>query len=410
MSDQTDLPPASFPQPSPRQRARARAAHSIEALRELAARTLPRAIFDFYDGGAETESTLRGNREAIDRLRLLPRYLVDVSHPDTGTQLLGRPAAMPLAVAPTGAIGYGWPFGDVAIARAAGDAGVPYALPTSSTSSIERVAREAPHTRLWFQSYMLRKRDFTFGLISRAHAAGYEALIITIDMPTGGKRERDLRNDFGLPFRFTPRNVLDFGRRPGWVLRQLRAGLPALENMAGFVPDAVDASTIASSVGKNYDPAFVWEDLARIRDAWPRKLLIKGVLHPEDARRAAQLGADGVIVSNHGGRQLDGAVAALDALPGVAHAVGGRIPVFVDGGVRRGTDIVKALALGAGGVLVGRPMLYGVSVAGQAGAERALFLFREELIRTLKLTGVARVQDIDATVLHAVEKKGSHPY
>ncbi|MEI2415861.1 alpha-hydroxy acid oxidase [Orrella sp. JC864] len=398
-SERPALPAASPPAPGRRLRERAQRAASIEDLRRQAARMLPRAVFDFYDGGAETESTLRANRAAFEAVQLLPRYLVDVSRIETGTRLLGQPAALPLAVAPTGAIGYGWPFGDVAIARAAGEAGVPYALPTSATSSIERVAREAPHTQLWFQSYMLRKRDFTFGLIERARQAGYQALIITIDMPTGGKRERDLRNDFGLPFRYTPRNVLDFASRPGWVARQLRHGLPALENMAGFVPDAVDASTIASSVGKNYDPAFVWEDLRRIRDRWPGPLLIKGVLHPEDARRAAELGADAVIVSNHGGRQLDGAAAALQALPAVAQAVGDRLQVLVDGGVRRGADIVKALALGADAVMVGRPMLYGVSAAGQAGAERALFLLREELVRALRLTGVADVSRIDGSVL-----------
>src|SRR5690606_25408112 len=240
------------------------------------------------------------NQTVFDGLNIVPRYLVDVSKIDTSINLLGASASLPIAVAPTGAIGYGWPFGDVAIARAAGAAGIPYALPTSSTSSIERVAREAPNTRLWFQSYMLRKRDFTMGLIDRARNAGYEALIITIDMPTGGKRERDMRNDFGLPFGFTARNMLDFASRPGWLSRLLRHGMPTLENMIGFIPDTLDTSTIASSVGKNYDPTFNWDDLAKIRNAWPRRLIIKGVLHPQDARRIAQIGCDALIVSNHG--------------------------------------------------------------------------------------------------------------
>lgn len=404
-NDPADLnsgpPPSKSPKPNRFQLRRLEEAYSVEQLRVQARRTLPRAIFDFYDGGAEDEATLRANRVAYDQWTILPRYLVDVSEVRTDVELLGKISAFPVAVSPTGAIGFGWPFGDVAIARAAGEAGVPYALPTSSTSSIEQVAREAPHTRLWFQSYMLRKRDFTMGLIERARAADYEALIVTIDMPTGGKRERDLRNDFGLPFRFTARNMLDFATRPGWVARLLRNGQPVLENMKGFVPDTVNSSTIASSVGKNYDPAFSWDDLAKIRDVWPRRLIVKGVLHPDDARRVADLGCEGVIVSNHGGRQLDGAVATLDALPAIVEAVGSRVEVVLDGGVRRGTDIVKALALGARAVMVGRPMLYGVSVGGQPGATRALYLLREELIRTMRLTGVSSVSKIDRELLVA---------
>ena len=387
-------PPASAPQ-----KRRVEKAYSIDDLRRLSARALPRAVFDFYDGGAEDERTLRGNRAAFEQLRIVPRYLRDVSSIDTQIQLLGQTASLPLAVAPTGAIGYGWPFGDVAIARAAGAAGVPYALPTSSTSSIERVAREAPDTRLWFQSYMLRQRDFTMGLIERARVAGYEALIITIDMPTGGKRERDLRNDFGLPFRYTPRNVLDFARKPSWVFRLLKHKLPVLENMIGFVPNAIDTSTIASSVGKNYDPSFKWDDLEKIRALWPGKLLIKGVLHPEDALRCAQIGCDAIIISNHGGRQLDGAPSSMEMLPAIAQQVKGKLEIIIDGGVRRGADIVKALALGANAVMVGRPMLYGVSVAGQAGAQRALFLLQEELIRTLRLSGISALREIDESLL-----------
>jgi (S)-mandelate dehydrogenase len=398
-SSRDTLPPSTSPAASASQARRLRQAYSIEALRQIARRMLPRAVFDFYEGGAEDEATLLANRAAFERLTILPRYLVDVSCIDTSIDLLGKPAALPLAVAPTGAIGYGWPFGDVAIARAAGAAGVPYALPTSATSSIERVAREAPRTRLWFQSYMLRKREFTMGLIDRARATGYEALIITIDMPTGGKRERDLRNDFGLPFGFTPRNVMDFASRPGWVARLARAGMPVLENMLGFVPDTVDSSTIASSVGKNYDPAFNWDDLARIREAWPRRLLVKGVLHPEDAGRVAALGCDGLVVSNHGGRQLDGASAALDALPAIVREVGGRLDVILDGGVRRGVDIVKALALGACAVMVGRPLLYGVSAGGEDGAARALFLFRDELLRAMRLSGQTSARAIGADLL-----------
>jgi len=372
---------------------------SVECLRQLARHRLPRSIFDFYEGGAESESTIDGNLAAFRRYALVPRYLADVSRVSTAATLLGSPSRLPLAIAPTGAIGFGWPRGDVALARAARAASVPYTLPTSATSSIERVARGAEGARLWFQAYMLRKRDFTMGLIRRALLAGYEALVITIDMPTGGKRERDLRNDFGLPFRFTHRNVRGFMARPGWAWSQLRHGQPQLENLVGFTPEAVDAKSIASSVGKSYDPAFDWDGLARIREAWPRKLLVKGVLHPADAARVAELGCDAVIVSNHGGRQLDGAIAALDALPAVVQAAGGRIEVLMDGGVRRGSDIVKALALGANGVLVGRPALYGVCAAGEAGASRMLHILHDELARCMVLCGVTAVGAIDGGLL-----------
>lgn len=375
-------------------------AFSVEELRLLAQRRLPKAIFEFYEGGAETESTLRANHAAFERHTLLPRYLVDVSRVDTTTMLLGAVSNMPLAISPTGAVGFGWPWGDVAIARAARDAGVPYTLPTSATSSIERVARDADGARLWFQAYMLRQQDFTMGLIQRALRAQYEALIITVDMPTGGKRERDLRNDFGLPFRFTRRNVPGFAARPGWVWSQFRNGLPQLENLVGFTPEAVDAKSIASSVGKSYDPSFDWNGLARIRDIWPRKLLVKGILHPEDARRVADLGCDGVIVSNHGGRQLDGAIATLDALPAVVDAVGDRIQVIMDGGVRRGTDIVKALALGAKAVMVGRPALYGVCAGGEAGASRMLHILHDEMVRCMRLSGLSSTASIRDLLLN----------
>lgn len=394
-----NLVESSSPRASGRLRRSLQKVYSIDELRRIARKRLPRAVFDFYDGGAEDEIALRANVSAFDRINIISRFLVDVAQPDTKISLLGAPALLPIAVAPTGAIGYGWPFGDVAIARAAGLAGVPYALPTSATSSIERVAREAPQTRLWFQSYMLRKREFTMGLIDRACKAGYEALIITIDMPTGGKRERDMRNDFGLPFRYTPRNVVDFASKPSWVARLLQSGKPTLENMIGFVPHEQDASTIASSVGKNYDPTFNWDDLARIRDVWPRRLIIKGILHPEDARQAAKIGADAVIVSNHGGRQLDSSPSTLQALPAVVREVGSHLEVILDGGIRRGSDIIKALALGADAVMVGRPMLYGVSAGGQDGAERALFLLQEELLRSMRLSGLASLSQIDQSIL-----------
>ncbi len=368
-------------------------AWSIDDLRRMAQRRLPRAVFDFFDGGAEDEVTLAANRAAFARVRLAPKVLIDVSSVDTKTEILGRGAGLPIAIAPTGASGLGWPGADVALARAAAAFGIPYALSTAANASIERIAREAPG-RLWFQLYVLRDRTFTAKLVERARAADYEALIVTVDLPVGGKRERDFRNDFNIPFQLTLRNARDLVARPGWLVAMLRHGVPALENLEGFVPESTTPATIASSVGRNLDSAFDWERLKALRDAWPRKLLVKGVARAEDAERIAALGCDGVIVSNHGGRQLDGAIATLDALPAIAAAVGKRIAVLLDSGVRRGGDVLKARALGAQAVLVGRATLYGVSAAGEAGARRALEILADELVRTMQLCGVTGISRI----------------
>ena len=378
-------------------------AYSIADLRRLAQRRLPRALFDFYDGGAEDETTLRANALAFERCRLRPRVLLDVAQVDTSMQLLGAPAALPLAVGPTGAPGFGWPGADVAIAQAAAALGIPYSLSSSGTTSIEAIAREAPG-RLWFQAYVLRDRAYFEDMIRRAEVCGYEALMITVDLPVGGKRERDFRNDFSIPFRFTPKNVFDFALHPRWALRVARHGMPQMETLAGLAKPAgstakPSASAIASSVGRNYDPSFDWTRLAQVRALWPRKLIVKGVAHPDDAARLVTLGADAVVVSNHGGRQLDGAAATLDLLPAVVAAVRGRIPVLVDGGVRRGTDVIKALACGAQAVLVGRATLYGAVAAGLPGAQRALDILRDEIERGMRLCGVQRVAQIDRELL-----------
>ncbi len=375
-------------------------AWTIDDLRRAAKRRLPRAVFDFIDGGAETEATLRGNRAAFERVRFLPRVLIDVSQVDTTASILGEPSQLPLAIAPTGAVGFGRHGGDIAIARAAAAAGIPYTLSTTATASIEDIARAAPG-RLWFQAYVFKRRDFTFGLIERARAADYEALVVTVDLPVGGKRERDLRNDFGVPFRFSHRNLVDFASRPGWALGLLTRGLPVMANLAGLENEAASAAAVASSVGRNMDASFDWDGLKAIRDRWPRKLIVKGVERADDTERLAAMGCDAVIVSNHGGRQLDGAAATLDALPAVARAAGGRMSVLIDGGVRRGGDAVKAIALGAEAVMVGRATLYGVCAAGEPGAVRALEILRDELVRTMQLCGVTRVGAIGPELLAA---------
>jgi (S)-mandelate dehydrogenase len=366
---------------------------SIEDLRQMARRRLPRAIFDFFDGGAEDEITLRENRAAFGRIRLLPKVLVNVSAVDMRTDLLGAPAALPLAIAPTGAIGTGRAGADVALARAAKAFGVPFTLSTPATASIEQVA-EGAGGRLWFQLYVLKNREFRNRLIERAKVAGYEALVVTVDLPVAGKRERDLRNAFTAPFRAGWRNSHDVWRKPAWLLDLARHGIPRMENLAGMVNTSTRATDVAASIGRELDAAFDWEQLKALRDAWPRKLLIKGVERADDAERVAALGCDAVVVSNHGGRQLDGAAPTIEALPAVVRAVGGKIPVLVDGGVRRGVDILKARALGAQGVLTGRATLFGVMAGGEPGAKRALEILSGEFERAMQLCGVTNVAEI----------------
>ena len=379
-------------------RYKANAAYSIADLRLAAQRHLPRALFDFFDGGAEDELTLADNLAAFQRLRLLPRVLRDVAHVSTRTTLLGGPSALPLAIAPTGGVGYGRPGADIAIARAAVAAGVPYTLSSTGTASIEQIANAAPG-RLWFQAYILRNKPFLHALIERARVAEYEALMITVDLPVGGKRERDQRNGFSVPFQLNRKNALDFARHPAWLWDIARHGVPVMESLRGLEGSATDASTLASSVGRNYDQSFDWDALQKMRDHWPRKLIVKGVLHPADALRLALLGVDAIVVSNHGGRQLDGAVATLDALTAILQAVQGRVPVLLDGGIRRGSDIVKALASGAQGVLLGRATLFGALAGGEAGAARVLAILQDELVRTMQLCGVTGVEQIDAGLL-----------
>jgi (S)-mandelate dehydrogenase len=373
-------------------------AFSIEELRKLAKRRLPRAVFDFIDGGAEDERTLRGNRAAFEKVLLTRRVLAGVAEVSTETSILGKPSRLPIAIAPTGAVGFGWRGGDVAVARAAAAHGIPFSLSTSATASIEQIAAQAPG-RLWFQAYFFRDREYTFGLIERARKAGYDTLMVTVDLPVGGKRERDFRNDFGIPFRFTPRNMLDFATRPAWALDMLLRGVPQLENLAGMAMRGADTRNLVSSVGRDQDPSLDWEIVRRVRDAWPGKLLLKGVVHPADAERAVAFGCDGVIVSNHGGRQLDGEIASFDALPGVVRAIGGKASVLMDGGVRRGADVLKALARGAEAVMIGRATFYGVCAAGEAGALRARDILADALVRTMQLCGARRIGEIGPELL-----------
>jgi (S)-mandelate dehydrogenase len=369
------------------------AAVSIEDLRLMARRRLPRAIFDFFDGGAEDESTLRENRAAFERVRLLPKVLVNVAAVDTKVDLWGTPSALPLAIAPTGGISAGRAGAELALARAAKAFGVPFTLATPAAFTIERVAQEVGG-RLWFQLYAVRQREFREKLVSRAKSCGYEALLVTVDLPVSGKRERDPRNGFRTPYNPNWRNSRDVLFKPAWLLEILRHGLPGMANFEGYQFSTPKGTDIATAVGQEMDPSLDWEAIKRLRELWPGKLLLKGVERPDDAERALSVGCDGVVVSNHGGRQLDGAAATLDALPAIASSVGNKITVLLDGGVRRGVDIVKARALGARGVLTGRATLFGAMAGGEAGARRALEILASELERAMRLCGVRSMAEI----------------
>ncbi len=375
---------------------------SIEDIRLLASRKLPQAVFDLYDGGAEDESTLKANRKAFSAYRFAPRVLVDVSNASTSCEFLAAPAPFPVGIGPTGGAGFGYRHADLALAKAAAKLGIPYTLSSSATTSIETIARHAPG-RLWFQAYVLKNQPFFWKMVERARQAEYEGLVITVDLPVGGKRERDMRNHFSVPFKFTTRNVVDFASRPRWALDMLIKGMPVIENLRGLELAATDARSIASTVGKGYDASFDWDRLAEVRDRWPRKLIVKGIASREDAARLARMGVDAIVVSNHGGRQLDGALASLEALPEVLLGAGAALPVLLDGGIRRGSDIAKALALGAHGVLLGRATLFGAVSAGDAGAMRALEILQSELLRTMQLCGITNHREWSRDFLRSAE-------
>jgi isopentenyl diphosphate isomerase/L-lactate dehydrogenase-like FMN-dependent dehydrogenase len=368
-------------------------AHSIADLRRIAQRRLPRAVFEFIDGGAEDETTLRDNRAALERIRLVPRVLGDASDPQTQTTILGQPAHAPLVVAPMGCCMLAWPNADLAIARAAASVGIPYTMSTMAAISIERMA-DALQGELWFQLYVLKDHAFNDQLVDRAWAAGFRTLVVTVDLQTGGRRERDLRNGLSVPLKPSLRLALDGLTHPHWALQMLTSGMPQFENVRGYLADKGVGLSIAARVGQSLDAAWGWHDLARLRERWKGRLAVKGVLHPADATRMVELGVDAIWVSNHGGRQLDGAVATADALPAIAAAVNGKAAVLLDSGVRRGVDILKARARGAQAVAVGRAALYGAAAGGEEGARLALRMLIDELRVALMLHGTRTIDEV----------------
>ncbi|GAB2922324.1 quinone-dependent L-lactate dehydrogenase [Rhodococcus aerolatus] len=364
------------------------AAASVTDLRELARRRAPRAVFDYTDGAAGRELSARRSREALDRVELDSRVLRDVSEPDLSTTVLGRPASMPLALGPTGFTRMMHQAGEPAVARAAARAGVPYALSTMGTTSVEALAEEAPDARRWFQLYLWRDRDASAELVRRADAAGYDTLVLTVDTPVAGLRLRDVRNGMTIPPTLTARTVLDGARHPSWWFDLLTTAPLEFATLSSF------DGTVAELVGQVFDPALTLADVAWLRERWPGSLVVKGVLDAEDARAVVDAGADGVVVSSHGGRQLDQGPTPLERLPGIAAAVGERTEVMVDGGVLFGSDVAAAVALGARTVLVGRAYLYGLMAGGEAGVDRVLDLLRTELRTTMQLMGVTTVAEL----------------
>jgi len=371
-----------------------REAYNIEDLRRIAAARLPRIAYDFLERGAEEEVTLAANRAAFERMRFQPRTLVDVSKRSQKTTLWGKTFDAPFGVAPTGASGMYCFDADVKIARAARRANLPCVLSTASFVPMERVIQEAGGT-LWFQLYMSKDLATAERLVKRALAAGFEALVLTTDIPVAGNREFNRRNKFEIPLRLGPRQVLDGLLHPRWLagvfLRTLlTSGIPRFQNLDVNVGGRIVSTTLTGF--RERREALNWEDLAWLRKLWPKKLLVKGILTVEDAQLAARYGADGIFVSNHGGRQLDGAPSPIEILPQIADAVGERLVIMMDSGVRRGTDIVKALALGADMVFVGRATLYGASAGGEEGVLRALDLLKSEVDRVMALLGCTSVE------------------
>jgi L-lactate dehydrogenase (cytochrome) len=371
---------------------------SIEDLRKLARRRVPRAIFDYADGGSYEERTLRRNAADLDAMTFRQRVMVDVSNVSLATSLLGAPVSMPLAIAPTGLAGLFHVQGEILGARAAAACGIPFCLSTMSICSIEDV-RAATRQPFWFQQYLMKDRGFNQELIDRAAAAQCSALMLTLDLQVIGERRRDPRNGLTIPPRLTLRNAIDVAARPVWAMRVLFGKHRSFGNLEGRIGGSSGIRTLAEWTQTQFDASADWSDVEWVRSRWPGKLILKGVLDAEDARLGVAAGADAIVVSNHGGRQLDGAPSTISVLPEIVAAVDGRCEVMFDGGIRSGQDIAKALALGARGTLIGKSFLYALAAAGEAGVGKAIEIMRNELRVTMALTGTTSVEAMGPHVL-----------
>ncbi len=370
----------------------------IEDLRTLAKKRVARAIFDYVDRGSYAEATLRANRADLDLLTLRQRVGLDVDNRSTRSTMLGEQVSMPVALAPVGLTGLNWADGEMLAARAAERFGVPFILSTMSICSIEDVA-SALTRPFWFQLYVMRDRGFSASLIERAKAAGCSALVLTLDLQIQGQRHRDLKNGLAVPPKLTLGTALDIMTKPSWALNVLRGKRKSFGNLEGRIPDAKSLTTLSQWIAGQFDPTLSWKDVEWVRKLWGGKLVLKGILDVEDARLAAASGADALVVSNHGGRQLDGALSSIRALPEIADAVGDKLEVWFDGGIRSGQDVLKALALGARATLIGRAFAYGLGALGEPGVALALELIRRELDVTMALCGLREVRAASPAIL-----------
>ena len=370
----------------------------IEDLRQVARRKVPRAFFAYAEAGSYSQATLRSNREDLDRIKLRQRILVDVSQRDLTTTIIGEPARLPIALAPIGLCGMQRGDGEILACRAAHAAGIPFTLSTMSICSIEDVA-QAVGKPFWFQLYVMKDRGFIRSLIERAATAKCSALVLTVDLQVLGQRHCDIRNGMTVPPVVKLANVIDIASKPGWALSILQGKRKTFGNLAGHVRGMDNVTSLAQWTNSQFDPALNWKDVEWVRSLWPSKLILKGILDVEDAKVAAQTGASALVVSNHGGRQLDGAPSSISALPKIADAVGSQIEVMFDGGIRSGQDVLRALALGARSCLIGRSYVYGLGAYGQEGVAKAIDILAKELDVSMALTGMTNVRQLNRSIL-----------
>ncbi len=371
---------------------------NIEDLRQIARRKIPRAIYDYVERGSYDELTLTSNRGDLDAIRLRQRVLIDVSQVSLATTMLGEPVSMPVALAPTGLMGLVHGDGEMLAARAAEAAGVKFCQSTMSICTIEDI-RSVVTQPFWFQLYVFRDRGFSESIIARARAANCSALFVTVDLPMRGQRHADLKNGLTVPPRLTARNAFDVARKPAWALKVLLGRRKTFGNVEAYLKGRVGMTEAGAWSNRNFDRSLSWRDIEWLRGLWPGKLVLKGILDLEDAKTAASAGVDAIVVSNHGGRQLDGAYSTITALPDIASAVGDRLEVLFDSGIRSGQDVLKALARGAHGCLIGRAYLYGLAANGEAGVRQALDILRAELEVAMTLTGTRDVRNVSRDVI-----------
>ncbi|MGU3575867.1 L-lactate dehydrogenase [Brucellaceae bacterium C25G] len=370
----------------------------IADLKNLARKRVPKMFFDYADSGAFTQSTYQANEDDFKKIKLRQRVLVDMTNRTLETTMIGEKIAMPVALAPTGLTGMQHADGEMLAAQAAEAFGVPFTLSTMSVCSIEDVASVTTKP-FWFQLYVMRDRDFVKNLIDRAKAAKCSALVLTLDLQILGQRHKDLRNGLSTPPKFTPHHIWQMATRPGWCIKMLGTKRRTFRNIAGHAKNVTDLSSLASWTAEQFDPQLNWSDVEWIKQQWGGKLILKGILDADDARMAAKTGADAIVVSNHGGRQLDGACSSISMLPQIVDAVGDQIEIHMDGGIRSGQDVLKARALGARSTFIGRPFLYGLGAMGKEGVTKALEIIRNELDISMALCGKRDIETIDKSIL-----------